>query len=193
LLHVAPVETVNGVGVVDVRELARSKRRLWPMGSSGCNHRYNASGWLTFSGHDSYLQCFRSGLIETVDSNAVRVWEGKRVLSGSWIAGQVALSASEALAALQDVGGFSSFLVALTLTGAQGAQLLGDSHYHMGEPIDEDILELPESLIESDVPANEESVLCALRPAFDTLWQAAGKPSCPHYNSDGNWDPTPRR
>ncbi len=60
---------------------------------------------------------------------------------------------------------------------------------NLGEPIDRNMLTLPDVLFE-DMPPDIEHVARSLRPLFDGLWQANGHAGCSNYDADGNWTGT---
>jgi hypothetical protein len=54
------------------------------------------------------------------------------------------------------------------------------------QAIDRDDLVVPEVII--DVELNDQQEIAkAIKPAFDSIWNAAGWPSAQSYDADGNW------
>ena len=82
--------------------------------------------------------------------------------------------------------GYGSFSITkpiwlfLTLVGVKGDKVSpGRLHWGSLDPIDRDILHLPETVIESsDQPASD-----LLRPSFDLIWTAADHPRAVSVNA----------
>lgn len=73
-------------------------------------------------------------------------------------------------------------VVLMGIAGAIGA-VADEGEGEGGAPIDRELLLFPDLLIEeygSDVPR-------ALRPLFDTLWNALGYERSPNYDPNDNW------
>lgn len=69
--------------------------------------------------------------------------------------------------------------VMLSLLGVKGYKM-AVSIYDSGHPIDRDLLILPEVVIDS----YESDVAKAMKPAFDSVWNAAGWPGSKNYEGD---------
>ena len=75
-------------------------------------------------------------------------------------------------------------VVMATLVGVKGATIALKflAHPHQSyDPIDRDMLVIPEVILES----LDEDVVSALRPIFDTIWNAAGWEGCAFYDDSG--------
>ena len=74
----------------------------------------------------------------------------------------------------------------LSLLGVAGYGMGVSQHRFFGNPgypIDRDVLIMPEILIEN----YEADVGRALRPAFDSVWNAAGWSGSINYDQTGRW------
>jgi hypothetical protein len=85
----------------------------------------------------------------------------------------------------QSLGAEPPIVILLTLWGVQGyIMAVNPSRWFRDDkPIDRDLLEIPETVVESfDVDAAE-----VLRPLFDTVWNAAGWSRSMNYDEQGTW------
>jgi hypothetical protein len=73
--------------------------------------------------------------------------------------------------------------VTISLVGTKGLMIITGDAYHdrWNNPIDRDVLLLPEVALEQIIT----NVNDLLRPALDTLWQAAGRPRSLGYDASG--------
>ena len=163
---------------------------LQPLGADRWNHKYNYDGLLTFSGQrnalcDSYLQLFRNGVIETVDSNMLDddLW-GKKIPSVLYE--ETLINALRTYMKFECNLGFEPPLLALiSLLGIRGYTMAVDPRVSFGKKvyIDRDSLILPEILIK-DYSLDAAQLL---RPAFDVVWQAAGFSGSRNYDENNMW------
>jgi len=164
---------------------------LPPMSARGWNHRINFDGLLTYSpGPDgkarSYLQLFRNGAVEAVDSTMLGRYTGD---DGGTIPTQayekeIIDSLAQYLRKLHDLGVEPPIYVMLTLLGVKGYRL-GTRNAFRSDllPIDRDLLVMPEIVIDEDGRQADE----LLRQAFDAVWQAGGFHASPYYDQNGRW------
>ena len=95
------------------------------------------------------------------------------------------------LEAMQKLNIAPPWAIMITLEGIAGAILgvgqRGDTYFdtRSPEPISDPILELPEVFIEDY--GSWDDYQQALRPAFDSLWNAGGWPASRHFDSGGVW------
>jgi hypothetical protein len=85
------------------------------------------------------------------------------------------------LSAEQELGVIPPIAVALSLTGVKGIEIA--SSFRRLPAIKEDILVLPETIVEdfSVLPGK------VLKPAFDLIWNALGRPRSTNFDEEGNW------
>jgi hypothetical protein len=193
VLHLIPIISLSPAQSYDVSKIATNPTCMPPIRSGGVNNRYNLDGFITYSeGQDgksrSYVQFFRSGIIEAVEGFLLRL-RGERPTIPS-IAYEQALieSLSDYLSLLKSLNVELPIFIFLDLLGVKGYSMGIDTwKFWIDEvhTIDRDILLLPEVVIESyDVCADK-----ALRPCFDSIWNACGFPRDLYYNDDGEWAP----
>ena len=196
LVHMLPLSALSGVGEqVDPRAWAHHQHKLWPLGASGCNNRYNIDGYLTYSGNAyqpsedmrSYLQTFRNGALESASCRFTPEHNGHRLIPSTKFETDLIRFVHEKLEVMADVDAETPAVVMASLVGMKGVRLAVDNHGRsLGEPIDRNILTLPHVLFE-EMPTDIHEVARSLRPLFDGVWQANGHPGCSNYDSDGNW------
>jgi hypothetical protein len=100
---------------------------------------------------------------------------------------QIFASLSSCIFGLRDIGVPPPLILMFTLTGVKGASyevrhdIFGDG----SPPFSEDDLTLPECVLEDY--GTEIDHHRAVRPAFDALWNAIGRPQAAFFNADGRW------
>ena len=192
VLHVIPLGAFSLGSSYDLSVLTQGNlSRLSPIIGPPGYFRHNFDGYLTSftqpvsSGSNSYLQIFRNGIVEAVDT---RIMENSRQ-AGSFPASYVEAKLIAALrrifALQQELGVMPPVLVMLTLVGVAGLNIVRNNFPFSSQssPIDRDVLMIPEALVEI-YPDTAEGVF---RPIFDTVWNAAGYSACPNYDDNGVW------
>ena len=164
---------------------------LQPLGSRGSNTRHNFDGFLTYSpsgdsSGDSYLQIFRAGSIEAVESKLIRDRGDGLSIPSVRYERQLIDGLSRFLALQKELGVEPPVFMMLSLSGVRGYRMgVDQSRIGLSEDnrIDRDALVLPEIMIESfDCDAAE-----VMRPAFDAIWNACGWPRSMNYDEEGKW------
>lgn len=202
VLHLVPFAAFEAGTRVAVAGLADYRADLNPLGVTGWSHRYNLDGFLTFDGvlaaaprgwaraPQSYLQVFRDGCMEAVETGLVWEPEGQRRFSASHLQDTLLTNLPCYLRALEHLGVQPPVAILLSLLGVAGCtlavtdQLSRYPAYRAGHVVDRDVLLLPEALVES----YDSDLAAALRPVFDAVWNAAGWPYCMHYDAKtGAW------
>ncbi len=188
LLHLVPVYSIDPTSVRDVtKDAAQLHEALQPMSGGSWGSRFNFDGVVASGVVKSYVQVFRSGIIEAGDSQSLQYQQSIPSIAFEekvWNAAARYLHVQKKLELPLPI-----FLM-VTLIGVKGFKLGLSAWVEMTlaetpGTIDRDILFLPEALIERfDV-----SVARTLRPTFDALWQACGFEESMNYDSDGNWKP----
>lgn len=191
LLHLIPLSALDPTSLRDVSKTAvRLSIDLQPMDVGGWGTRFNFDGVLAFSSGDynkSYVQVFRSGIIEAADAEMFKYERSIPTLqfeSNLWHA------STRYLLAQKKLGLPLPIFVVITLVGVKGFKLSVNQWILMQltngpVPVDRDILQLPEIMIE-DYDVDFSNIL---RPAFDALWQACGLQQSFNYDQTGNWNP----
>lgn len=191
VLHIVPFSASDPSVRFDLSSLPRSGD-LQPMFSRDWNNRHNFDGYLTNtqpsdSGSvENYLQIFRTGSIEAVESRMLLDrGNGRKIPSGVYES-ELIETLSRFLRIQKSLDVEPPLFIMLTLLGVHG-YIMGVDRAKFwsieNNPIDRDALILPEIMIETfDVDATQ-----VLRPAFDAIWNAAGWPRSMNYDEDGKW------
>jgi hypothetical protein len=138
--------------------------------------RHNSAGKVC----KSYVQVFRSGSIEAVDSSLLTSFDSGKLFPYKRFAMELKRSLEGYLAALEAMLIDPPVFVMLSLLGVRGYYIpapTGD----MVEEFDRDDLLLPDVLVE-ERPIDLDLLV---RPVLDTLWQASGWERCVLYTEQG--------
>jgi len=187
ILHVIPLAALDSMSDQDFATSALTKQmtlKLPPMGGSSWGHRFNFDGFVTYSPTLSYVQLFRSGVVEAVkgDESQARLASGDRLLPGIVFEQEIIGAVRTYLDAQRHLGVPLPIFLALSLNGVKG-YTLASNEYRRIERFDRDLLLTTPLSIEDfglDVPT-------LLRTTFDSIWQAAGAEGSPNYDSTGQW------
>jgi hypothetical protein len=192
VLHVFPISAVDPATSIDILRIRAQPGSLPPPGwksSSGYNGSPNLDGYAQMIDGVSYVQLFRSGAIEAVDSYLLN-WQNKRMIPFPTLEQEIAEEASAYVNLLASLNVQQPFFLMASLLGINGHQIAADGIQMIPtRAFDRDDLILPEVMLETlgaDVPL-------LLKPAFDTMWQAVGRDGSPSYDGNGKWRWTTRR
>jgi hypothetical protein len=187
ILHILPLTALNITAGIDIASL--NGKPPPPIYSTGWDYRLNFDGLLSYHGkgpsYHGYVQVFRSGAIEAVNSSFMHFnSEEKKFIPGNYFEQQI-ISALATYLNLQkeDLQLQAPVFVMLTLYAVKGFRISSGPYSDENETIDRDILFLPDIIVEDyDTPATT-----LLRPAFDALWQASGFERSRSYDAEGAW------
>jgi hypothetical protein len=191
VLHLVPLGAFDPSVGYDLSGLAGEAGMLEPLGAHGWNGpRYNFDGLLTYSDRQgassSYLQLFRTGVIETVNTSLL--CEEKTIPGVAYE--QSLMSAVKKYFSIEkQLGVEPPLFIMLSLLGVKGYRIRSEAYWDGERPIDRDAIIIPEVLVES-LEAKPSSVL---RPIFDAVWNAAGWPGSANYEREGKWREARRR
>jgi len=194
IVHLIPIASMMPAYEIEIRDLTRRFVDLRPLNVGAMDARYNLDGFLTFEATTDgasrgYIQVFRNGIIELVDTTILAGPTGSQRRIPTVTIENSVLDAVRMLLRVQAERGIPPPIVLLvTLSGVKNYSLAVGRWMSMDETshrIDRDTLTFEPILIE-DYAANLDSVL---RPVFDALWQAGGFNECKHYDPDGTWNP----
>jgi hypothetical protein len=134
-----------------------------------------------------YAQIFRSGAIEGVAILPADDATGVPFLAEPLFEGQIVSAENNYLHFQKSIGIELPIALFVSFCGMRGCHLrvrteLGGGYYQ-GRPLQEDVVALPDALIESD----SVNVPQALRINFHTIWNAFGHMRSNKYNNDGEW------
>ncbi|MNS92143.1 hypothetical protein D3C72_1262680 [compost metagenome] len=191
IVHVAPLSAFSAPVSFDVRQFYTKIYGLKLISSSPGSSRYNFDGMLSHSGlHNgsamAYLQLFRNGVIEVVDTYVVmKDQQGGDALYPQPYEREIKNHLKDYIQFQENLGLAPPFLVSITLTGVRNTVIAVDGFRRHGtqHPITEDVLLLPEIVIED----SDFSPGAVLKPIFDVAWQAGGYQESPNFDSEGKW------
>lgn len=188
LLHLVPLSALDPTTIRDVVTGGRDLQlRMEPMsGPGGWSRRYNFDGLMTFpSGVASYVQLFRSGIIEAAEGDFFKWTQDGKSIPTTALEDAILKAVPRYLRLQKEVGVPLPIAVLLTLIGVKGFALSLPHRYlvysRMG--VDRDVLPIPEVMVQSyEAPEHE-----ILRPVLDALWQAGGFERSYSYDDSGEW------
>jgi hypothetical protein len=128
------------------------------------------------------VQIFRTGIVEAALDSIGHQRDGQTFLSTGFYEKSVVNDVSVYLKGFRSLSIRTPIWAFLTLTGVEGAFIHpGQFYVNVLDPIDRDILHLPEVVIED----LNQSPAELFRPAFDLIWNAAGLPRSLHFDEHG--------
>jgi hypothetical protein len=179
LFHIFPVAAFTGEVGLSPQALADACEHFHPATQyKGRDFRLNLDGMLLTrppapEGYRSYVQVFRSGVVESVLADLKpEVEQGKHCIRPNVLEDQVRTLLNRQFGGLRALGVTGPLIVAGALLGARGLHLLmpGDSAEPEEHAIDRDVAVFPEEWL-GEVPANANAVV---RHLFDELHLAGG-------------------
>jgi Putative DNA-binding domain len=185
ILHLIPVTAFQKDKQIDISRMYRGGIYSFPLYERAVNHRLNLDGYLSYRDdperrHGSYLQVYRNGIIETVETKLVNriLNQEKRAIPSRTLVSEL-ISALNQYIALYEANHIRGPIYGfITLQDIKGNCL--PSHDQIfgsfGPPFDRHTIQLPEMVIEDlDTPAEE-----LLKVPMDALWNAGGFSECPY-------------
>lgn len=158
---------------------------LHPIGTMGKTSRLNFDGALTY-GDPGYVQIFRNGCVEAVDTRLLKPHEGRRTIPSIAYEHDLIVAFRAYLAFLNQLGVEPPIAIMLSFLGVAGYTMAVSSerYFPLDEhPVDRNDLLVPEVVIDSyDHPAEE-----ILKPCFDAIWNATGWERSMNYDAEGRW------
>lgn len=192
VIHAIPL-SISDPGInYDISVLTEKPSSLEPLYSAGWNHHYNFDGFVTYSNYHgtdksfSYLQLFRSGAIETVSSSLLieRGTDDKFIPSTAFEK-EVIKTATRLINRMHEMEVTLPIFISVGLLNVEGYRMGVDQRYGgiTQRTIDRKHLLPPQIAITN----YEINVAQALKPIFDTIWNACGWPKSINYDDMGNW------
>jgi hypothetical protein len=179
ILHIIPFSAFNPASRFDVSSLANDTGRLQPISAGSWDSRHNFDGYLSFAEPLTYLQVFRNGIIEAVNTSIIRPDGSRRTIPSSFEI--ILLEALPRFLSIQkQLGVEPPLFIMLSLLGVLD-YIMGVNSRFDTYPIDRDALILPEIIVEN-FECNPSEVM---RPIFDSIWNASGLPRSMNYNANG--------
>ena len=189
VLHVIPFSAVDDRTGFDISAAFDLRNAMRTIGNTNKAGRHNLDGFVVYGGqsgtsleYESYIQVFRSGVVEAVNSSILEGNASAQIPSSYY--------EQEIVASLASIQGFLRKLnvepplaLLLTLTGVKGLTMALDPRWMAYRPhtIDREILLLSEVIVEEYDKTAEEN----LKPLFIMIWQAAGFDRNYNYDQHG--------
>lgn len=189
VLHLVPLQAFTSRAQVEVREFQWQSRvgQLQTIAGGFDGWRYNLDGLLThLEERDgvamSYVQVFRNGTIEAADSYCVSGGVGhEHVIPSSAFEKKVVSVMPALFESLKFMNLDSPIVLMMSLIGVKGMQM--GLERGLSQRIDDDVLLLPEQLIES-YPSDAGPVI---KPLMDMVWNACGLERSPNFDIEGKY------
>ncbi len=189
ILHVVPISAFNIRSQFDV--ISISTQELQPLNVySGWNHRINLDGKVTFeqSGNplfaNTYLQIFRNGVIEAVETHYTISQTGKSSYIYRAYERDLLKLIERLIKVQENIGVQSPLFIMLSFLGVKGYVMGFDSGFgRFGNPIDRDALLLPVAILED----YNSDLFAIMKPIFDNIWNACGHEKTLNFDDAGNW------
>lgn len=192
VLHLIPLESFMPNIRVNLKLLKEPKYKFMPISSSGWSDRINLEGLLRFTAGQNdksftYVQLYRNGIIEAVSSLDLGFNnEQKRLCSAEYEADLIK-SLRRYLILMKDLSINVPIVFYITFVNVKGYTMatsgLRQLWYTTQPPIDREVLQLPEVIIESyDISPKD-----ILLPIFDLVWNACGFERSLNFNEVGVW------
>ena len=188
LLHVVPFSAFSSESALDLGLIAREY--LPPIWCSGYNRGFNADGFYTTSGVSTtglsgYVQVFRNGIIESGAGDVRTRDDQGYLLYADHLENETAQKIENYMNALSNAGIAPPMLIMLSGIRMHGTTVVGGSQLTIQLPLRKSDLLFPAVSIEAY--GMKKDYCRALKPIFDTIWNAAGCPNSPSYGPDGKW------
>ncbi|PFK27951.1 hypothetical protein COI98_00780 [Bacillus cereus] len=195
IVHLIPIEAVTTSNIYSIKDLEQ-RINLEPFLSRGWNDSINKHGFYTYAttylgdkgNPPGYVQFFKNGIIESVDTDLLNKREQKYIPGTAFEREILRLIESRYKVALKKLGIKLPFAISITLTDVEDYYISMNSVYPNGK-IGDRILKLPTVVVNSW----EDDIGKVLRPSFDYLWNNCGVAESPNYDADGNWRPNEGR
>lgn len=188
ILHLIPLSSMSSGQTYDMNKLPFDPKLMQPFTCYGWNHRYNLDGFLTYSIEKdsgkarSYVQLFRNGIFEAVESSSLERSDLK--IPSIAFEKEIMFAFNNYISNLKALDVGLPIFAFLSFVGVKGYSMTTHpSWIDKGDTIEKDVLFIPEIVIENF----EFEVENILKPWFDSVWNACGFPHSKNYDSSGKW------
>lgn len=191
VVHLLPLASLRGGPLFDGRTLRQiDSLKLKPLrDTSGLTEQLNLDGLRVYSSLGNgktagYVQVFRNGCIEVVDSDMLSNY-GKNVIPPAYER-TVRNGVHRLIGTMRELGLEGPVAIGLSLLQIRGFVIFVGNQQDAGEHrVELDSLILPEVVVEGGT--TEAEIDAALHRPFDLVWNACNKLGSPNYNADGSW------
>ncbi|MBL7851672.1 MAG: ATP-binding protein [Cyclobacteriaceae bacterium] len=192
VLHIIPFSAFSNASRFDFSKVQNYQTQLRPMRAGGWDHQFNLDGFIGFSNDGSYVQLFKNGIIEAVDTSILSVYQTTAGYSipSQKLESTVLEAFSNYLKLLYELKIEFPLVVSLSLVDIKKYSFATSGGYAalvLSRKLksNKDVINLPESLLQDySMPP---SVL--FKPIFDCLWNAYGYQGSENFDALGNWKP----
>jgi hypothetical protein len=200
ILHIVPLSAFDVTPPLSLLQIERNYRSFVPIGASTANGaRINFDGVLKTSNADSqatqhraYVQLYRNGIIESVDSTVMAVGSGTPFIS--YLDDTIIHAVIRSLNDLAAVGIEPPYALLVSLVGVATARFnfVRDRKTQWwedtGEPLDRDQYHFDEVIFET-IPATPSECADSIRPILDQIANAGGRATSPIFDDQGRYLP----
>ncbi|PGN52557.1 hypothetical protein CN966_24885 [Bacillus cereus] len=190
-VHLIPMEAITDQKEYSISILEKQILNLQPFCCIGWNPSINKDGFCTYPPFasnmlpHSYVQFFRNGIIESVDTEMLKTYENGIYIPGIAFERDIISRIEEGYKhALKNIGVKLPLAISITLIDVKNSYI-SMSLRPTPAKIQDEVLKLPTVIITSW----DENIGKALRPSFDYLWNNCGISGSPNYDANGNWRP----
>jgi hypothetical protein len=185
VLHMVPLtgfETAQTFSATELTDTIKLGEAFPIYSDNAFASKVNFDGLVVFASFgdgrsSSYLQVFKNGIFESVSAELMY---GSTIIHGAWLEGHlVRKSVPSYLKCLQKLQVPPPIFAGLSLIGVENhtMEAAKPSPFGQPQPLGRDMLLLPEVVFET----YNADVATTLKPAFDSVWNAAGKTESPFY------------
>lgn len=194
IIQYIPINSFEPNRVYDISSSSIQPIQIRPLGGGGWNPKFNLDGVISYanSTHDkgikSYIQIFRNGIVETINSEILMPYDGEKAipsLKAISFEKEIIESFKDYILINKAMKTDLPVYVYLTFIGVKGYHMHSSGFFRSRDKdiIDRDVLILPEIIIEKlDI-----SVERSLKPIFDMIWNACGFEKSLSFDHDDNW------
>jgi hypothetical protein len=190
ILHLVPITAFASYQQLAVQDYSDLYKSLLPATRGNfASFHLNFDGLVVYGGKDknvslSYIQLFRSGIIEFV--HVYEASDGEKYIPSWRHEDELLKNYSTGIDVLRKVKIDPPLIVFLTLANAKGYRLtLGQmEQYRLSDPIpfDRDVMLIPDVQVESF----DQRDIDVLRPLFDIVWNAGGYERSLNFDENNN-------
>jgi len=205
ILHIVPLAAVTSPWQVDLAKVFQLREVFRPMDvDGGTASRYNFEGIIiersversSVERNYGYTQVFRNGALEATKAGIILTGKiyinrkEQKYIPRIKLEKDILKVLPGYVNGLRDVGLPPPLIVLFTFEGVKGIPYIVSPNFNdlenVPEPvIEHDILRLPECLINEY--GSVQDYQRAVKPAFDVLWNIAGRNSAQSFSADGSW------
>lgn len=194
VIQFIPISSFEPNKVYDISNNSIQSNQIRPLGGGGWDDRFNMDGRFSYAsaqydiGYKAYLQLYRNGIIETVNSEILRPYEDNRgipCMRQFDFEKDIIECFQDCITTIKLLKIDLPIYCYITLTGVKGYHMeLGRQLLRLGEraTIDRDILNLPEIIIEKQ----DLDIEYLLHPIFNMIWNACGYEKSFSYDDNNN-------